>query len=64
MSEELHKPHYFVRHWVAAIAIAVLTCVVGWVSVGTLPIEQYPDIAPPIVTIEASYSGADAISVM
>ena len=58
------KDHYFTRHWVAAVAISVLMCVVGLVSIRTLAIEQYPDIAPPIVTIEASYSGADAVAVM
>lgn len=48
----------------AALAIAVLICLVGTVSIFTLPIEQYPDIAPPEVIIQATYSGADAGSVM
>ena len=48
----------------AAFAIAVLTCVVGLVSLQSLPVEQYPDIAPPMVTIQATYSGADANTVM
>ena len=48
------KDHYFTRHWVAAVAISVLMCVVGLVSIRTLAIEQYPDLAPPSVTIEAS----------
>lgn len=46
------------------MAIAVLTCVIGVVSISTLPVEQYPDIAPPMVTINATYSGADAHAVM
>lgn len=58
------KTHFFVKHWVAAFAIAVLTVVVGVVSLQTLPVEQYPDIAPPMVTIQATYSGADAHAVM
>ncbi len=58
------KTHFFVKHWVAAFAIAVLTIVIGWVSLETLPVEQYPDIAPPMVTIQATYSGADAHAVM
>ena len=62
--EEHRKNHFFVRHWVAALAIAVLTTVIGWVSLQTLPVEQYPDIAPPMVTINATYSGADAGTVM
>lgn len=58
------KQKYFVKHWVAALAIAVLICLVGTVSIFSLPIEQYPDIAPPEVIIQATYSGADAGSVM
>ena len=58
------KQKYFVKHWVAALAVAVLICLVGTVSIFTLPIEQYPDIAPPEVIIQAYYSGADAGSVM
>ena len=58
------KTHFFVRHWVAAIAIAVLTIVIGWVSLTTLSVEQYPDIAPPMISINATYSGADANTVM
>ena len=48
----------------AALAIAVVTMVIGTVSLGSLSVEQYPDIAPPMVTIQATYSGADAHAVM
>ena len=48
----------------AAFAISVLTIVIGTVSLVSLPVEQYPDIAPPMVTIQATYSGADAHAVM
>lgn len=48
------KDSFFVKHWVAAIAIAVVTCLVGYVGLQSLPVEQYPDIAPPMVTINAS----------
>ena len=58
------KQKFFVKHWVAALAVAVLICLVGTVSIFSLPIEQYPDIAPPEVIIQATYSGADAGSVM
>ena len=60
----MNKENLFVKHWVAALAIAVVTCLVGWISLETLPVEQYPDIAPPMVTIEATYEGADANTVM
>ena len=60
----MNKTNFFVRHWVAALAIAVLTVVIGLISLKTLSVEQYPDIAPPMVTISATYSGADANAVM
>ena len=58
------RENFFVKHWVADLAIAVITCLVGWVSLQTLAVEQYPDIAPPMVTINATYEGADANTVM
>lgn len=58
------KQKFFVKHWVAALSVAVLICLVGIVGIFSLPIEQYPNIAPPQVIIQATYSGADAASVM
>ena len=62
--ENIRKTKFFVKHWVAAFAVGVLICLIGLVSIFSLPIEQYPNIAPPMVIIQASYSGADANSVM
>ena len=64
METNEQKLNFFVRHWVAAVAIAVLTVVIGWVCLNSLSVEQYPDIAPPMVTIQATYDGADAGTVM
>lgn len=47
-----------------AVSISVLILLIGFISLSTLPIEQYPDIAPPTINIEADYTGADANSVM
>ncbi len=47
-----------------AICIAVLIVMVGLISLFSLPVEQYPDIAPPTVRVEATYTGADADAVM
>lgn len=55
--------HFFVRRPIVAIVIAIITVTVGLVSLGTLPIEQYPDITPPVVRVSAKYTGANAISV-
>ena len=62
--EKVRKQKFFVSHWVAALAVAVLICLIGLVGLSSLPIEQYPNIAPPMVTVRASYSGADANTVM
>jgi HAE1 family hydrophobic/amphiphilic exporter-1 len=45
------------------MVLAIFTIIVGIVSLGGLPIEQYPNITPPMVEVRASYTGADAISV-
>ena len=47
-----------------AVCISLLIALVGFICLKTLPIEQYPDIAPPTVMITTSYSGADANTVM
>ena len=57
------KGNFFVRRPIVAMVIAVFTMIVGGVFLLGLPIEQYPDITPPIVQVRASYTGADAISV-
>ena len=62
--EKSKKQKFFVKHWVAAFAVGVLVCLIGGVSIFTLPIEQYPDIAPPMVIVSGYYSGADANAVM
>ena len=47
-----------------AISISVLILAIGLISLFTLPVEQYPDIAPPTVYVSANYTGADADAVM
>ncbi len=46
------------------MCISLLIALVGFICLKTLPIEQYPDIAPPTVMISTSYTGADANTVM
>ena len=48
----------------AAFAISILILIVGIISLFSLPVEQYPDIAPPTVQVSATYTGADADAVM
>jgi len=51
---------FFIRRPIVAIVIAILTVVVGVVSMLTLPTSQYPDIVPPEILVTATYPGADA----
>lgn len=46
------------------MSISILIVIVGFISLLTLPVEQYPDIAPPTVMVSATYTGADADAVM
>ena len=47
-----------------AISIAIMILLVGAISFSSLPLEQYPDIAPPTVSVYTSYTGASADAVM
>ena len=58
------KGNIFIKRPVMAISISILILAIGLISLFTLPVEQYPDIAPPTVHVSASYTGADADAVM
>lgn len=45
------------------MVISILILVIGGISITTLPVSQYPTIAPPTVTVSANYTGADAQTV-
>ena len=47
-----------------AFSISILILIIGFISLVTLPVEQYPDIAPPTVRVSTTYPGADAEAVM
>ena len=54
---------FFIRRPVFASVISIIIVVVGLVSMSALPVARYPDIAPPTISINASYPGADASTV-
>ena len=58
------KGNIFIKRPVMAISIAIMILLVGVISYTTLPLEQYPDIAPPTVSVSATYTGASADAVM
>ena len=61
MSE--NKGNFFVHRPIVAMVIAIIIVIVGAVSMIGLPIEQYPNLTPPIVQVRGTYTGANAISV-
>jgi HAE1 family hydrophobic/amphiphilic exporter-1 len=52
--------NFFIRRPIVAIVIALLTVIVGAISIATLPVAQFPNIAPPEIRLQANYPGADA----
>ena len=58
------KNNIFINKYVMACAISIVIALVGYISMSTLAVEQYPDIAPPTVMVTTSYSGADENTVM
>ncbi len=52
--------NFFIRRPIVAIVIAILTVIVGVITITTLPVAQFPNIAPPEITVQANYPGADA----
>ncbi len=58
------KNNIFINRYVMACAISIVIALVGYISMNSLPVEQYPDIAPPTVMVSTSYSGADENTVM
>jgi len=54
---------FFIDRPIFAWVIALGILLAGFISLRSLPIEQYPDIAPPSLTISATYPGADAATV-
>ena len=51
---------HFIERPVLASVISILIVIAGILGLATLPVEQYPDIAPPTVMVRASYPGASA----
>ncbi|MTD28605.1 multidrug efflux RND transporter permease AcrD [Erwinia sorbitola] len=52
--------NFFIDRPIFAWVLAILMCLTGGLAIVSLPIEQYPDLAPPNVRITANYPGASA----
>ena len=53
----------FIKRPVLSTVISILIVLLGFIGLVSLPIEQYPNIAPPNIVVMATYSGADAETV-
>jgi len=53
----------FINRPIMAMVISIVIVLVGVLTLLNLPVTQYPDITPPVVSVSASYTGADALTV-
>ena len=57
------KVSFFIDRPVFSIVVSILIVIVGFIGLTMLPIDQYPQITPPVVKISASYPGASSLTV-
>ena len=55
--------HFFIDRPIFATVLSIVTVVLGVVALTKLPIAQYPEVAPPTVSVYANYPGASAVTV-
>lgn len=57
------KVNFFIDRPVFSAVISILIVIIGVIGLTMLPVDQYPQITPPVVKISASYPGASALTV-
>ena len=57
------SPVFFIKRPIFAMVIAILTVILGFVSMSVLPVEEYPNVTPPVVAVTTTYTGANAYDV-
>lgn len=57
------KKNFFLDHPVFSIVISIVIVILGSIGLVMLPVDQYPAIVPPVVSVSTSYPGADAMTV-
>jgi len=55
--------HFFIKRPVFSMVISITILLLGTIAMLSLPVERYPEVAPPSVTVTADYPGADAKTV-
>ena len=53
----------FIKRPVTAMVVSIVLVIAGAICILTLPIDQYPDITPPVVQVNGQFTGADAVTV-
>ena len=53
---------FFINRPIVAMVIAILMVIIGLVAMSRLPIAQFPNIVPPAIQVNATYTGADALT--
>jgi HAE1 family hydrophobic/amphiphilic exporter-1 len=56
-------PHFFIDRPIFAAVLSIVIVILGGLAYFTLPVSQYPEIAPPTIVVRASYPGANAETV-
>src|SRR5258708_20148900 len=56
----MNLSHFFIDRPVFAAVLAVFITLIGGAAYFTLPVAQYPEIAPPTIVVSATYPGASA----
>ena len=56
----MRLPHFFIDRPIFAAVLSILIVMVGAIAYTSLPVGQYPEIAPPTVVVSANYPGATA----
>ncbi|MCB1968746.1 MAG: efflux RND transporter permease subunit, partial [Candidatus Accumulibacter sp.] len=54
---------FFINRPIVAMVLSILMTLIGLVAMVGLPIAQFPNIVPPEIKVNATYTGADALTV-
>src|SRR2546422_1114635 len=54
---------FFINRPIVAIVISIITVVAGLLAMRSLPVAQYPSIIPPQIIVNATFTGADPVTV-
>jgi HAE1 family hydrophobic/amphiphilic exporter-1 len=55
--------NFFIRRPIVAMVIAILTVILGLIAMRGLPLAQFPEIVPPQIIVNTTYTGADAVTI-